>query len=148
MISKRDVLIAVVSCCATFGVGGLAQSNKTLMTSAVFYWEKIEVKETKNGSRREFFRGPTATLDQLECHVTTVKAGEAAHAPHAHAEEELILVKEGIIESNQNGDVKRVGPGSIIFQASNQTHGLRNAGTAPASYFVIKWYSPGSLKKP
>jgi XRE family transcriptional regulator, regulator of sulfur utilization len=148
MISKRDVVIAVFSCCATVGVVGMAQSNKTLMTSAVFDWDKIEVKETKTGARREFFRGPTATLDQLECHVTTVKAGEAAHAPHAHPEEELIVVKEGILESNQNGDVKRVGPGSIIFQASNQTHGLRNAGSTPASYFVIKWYSPGALKKP
>lgn len=147
MISKRDVLIAVVSCCATFSVVIMAQSNKTLMTSAVFDWQKIEAKETKTGARRDFFQGPTATLDQLECHVTTVKAGEAAHAPHAHAEEELIIVKEGTIESNQNGDVKRVGPGSIIFQASNQTHGLRNAGSTPASYFVIKWYSPGSLKK-
>jgi quercetin dioxygenase-like cupin family protein len=147
MISKRDVLVAVLSCCATFGVVTFAQSNKTLMTSAVFDWEKIPVKATTTGERREFFKGPTATLDQLECHVTTIKAGEAPHAAHAHPEEELIVVKEGTLESNQNGEVKRVGPGSIIFEASNQMHGLRNVGTTQASYFVIKWYSPGTLKK-
>ncbi len=109
------------------------------MTSAVFDWEKIAVKATATGERREFIKGPTATLDQLECHVTTIKAGEAPHAAHAHPEEELIVIKEGTLESNQNGEVKRVGPGSIIFEASNQTHGLRNVGTTPASYFVIKW---------
>jgi len=59
----------------------------------------------------------------------------------------LIIVKEGLIESTQNGEIKRAGPGSIIFESSNQLHGLRNAGTTPATYFVIKWFSPGTLKK-
>ncbi|PYS74243.1 MAG: cupin domain-containing protein [Acidobacteria bacterium] len=148
MISRRDVLIAAISCCVTFGIVALAQSNKTLMTSAVFDWEKIAVTETKTGATRDFFKGPTATLDQLECHVTTLKVGEAPHAAHSHPEEELMIVKEGTLESVQNGEVKRAGPGSIIFQASNQMHGVRNVGSTPATYFVIKWYSPGMLKKP
>jgi len=146
MISKRDVVIAVVSCGLTFAVVR-AQKTSMLMSSSVFDWEKISVKETKTGESRDFFKSPTATLDQLECHVTTVKAGEASHAAHSHPEEELIIVKEGTIESNQNGEVKRVGPGSIVFEASNQMHGMRNVGATPATYFVIKWYSPGMLKK-
>jgi quercetin dioxygenase-like cupin family protein len=147
MITRRDVVVAIIACCATFGVVGLAQSDRRLMTSAVFDWEKIAVKETKTGSTRDFFRSPTATLDQLECHVTTVKAGEASHAAHSHPEEELIIVKEGTIESVQNGQTERVGPGSIIFESSNQLHGLRNVGSTTATYYVIKWYSPGMLKK-
>jgi quercetin dioxygenase-like cupin family protein len=147
MITRRDVVVAIIACCATFGVVGLAQSDRRLMTSAVFDWEKIAVKETKTGATRDFFRSPTATLDQLECHVTTVKAGEASHAAHSHPEEELIIVKEGTIESVQNGQTERVGPGSIIFESSNQLHGLRNAGSTTATYYVIKWYSPGMLKK-
>jgi len=47
----------------------------------------------------------------------------------------------------QNGVTKRAGAGSIIFQASNDLHGLRNAGQTPATYYVIKWYSPGMLKR-
>ena len=147
MISTRDITIAVVSCCFTFAVVVSAQKAPALMSSSVFDWEKMPVKETKTGASRDFFKAPTATLDQLECHVTTVKAGEASHAAHSHPEEELIIVKEGTIESNQNGEVKRVGPGSIIFEASNQMHGMRNVGSTPAAYFVIKWYSPGMLKK-
>ena len=91
---------------------------------------------------------PTATLDQLAVHVTTVKPGERAHDPHRHWEEELIIVKEGTVESMQNGETMRLGPGSVIFEASNELHGLRNVGDTPASYFVIKWFPPGSLAAP
>lgn len=147
MITKRDISIAVLSCLATFAVVVSAQKSTTTMSSSVFEWEQIPVKETKTGATRDFFRGPTATLDQLECHVTTVKAGEASHAAHSHPEEELIIVKEGTIESVQKGEAKRAGPGSIIFEASNELHGLRNIGSTSATYYVIKWYSPGMLKK-
>jgi XRE family transcriptional regulator, regulator of sulfur utilization len=147
MISKRDILIAALSCCATFDVVSSVQNKHPLMSSSVFDWETIPVKETKTGSTRDFFRAPTATSDQLECHVTTVKAGEASHAAHSHPEEELIIVKEGTLESVQKGIVKRAGPGSIIFEASNELHGVRNIGTTPATYYVIKWYAPGTLNK-
>lgn len=147
MLSRREVIIAILSSLATFGLVMSAQKNQSLMSSSVFEWEKIPVKETKTGSTRDFFRAPTATLDQLECHVTTVKAGEASHAAHSHPEEELIIVKEGTLESVQKGEVKQAGPGSIIFEASNDLHGLRNVGSTPATYYVIKWFSPGTLKK-
>jgi quercetin dioxygenase-like cupin family protein len=147
MISKRDILVALIAVCATVCVIAVAQSSRPRMSSSVFDWTKVEAKETKTGATRDFFRAPTATLDQLECHVTTVKAGEASHAPHTHPEEELIIVKEGTIESMQKGERKQVGPGSIIFEASNELHGMRNVGSTPATYFVIKWFSPGTLKE-
>lgn len=147
MFKKRDILIAAASCLLTCGIIGAAQKAPASMASSVFDWDAIPVKETKTGSTRDFFKAPTATLDQLECHVTTVKAGEASHAAHSHPEEELIIVKEGVLESTQKGEVKRAGPGSIIFEASNELHGVRNIGTTSATYYVIKWYSPGALKK-
>jgi XRE family transcriptional regulator, regulator of sulfur utilization len=141
MITRRDVVVAALACCATATIVVMAQSGKTLMRSSVFDWEKIPVKETKTGARRDFFDAPTATLERLECHVTTVKAGEASHAAHAHPEEELIIIKEGTLESVQNGETKRVGPGSILFEGSNELHGMRNVGTTPATYYVLKWYT-------
>ncbi len=147
MLTKRDILIAAASCLLTCGIIGAAQKTPALMGSSVFDWDAIPAKETKTGSTRDFFKAPTATLDQLECHVTTVKAGEASHAAHSHPEEELIIVKEGVLESTQKGEVKRAGPGSIIYEASNELHGVRNIGTTSATYYVIKWYSPGALKK-
>lgn len=146
MISRRDILVGVVAAGLTLGVVSLAQTRKPLMRSSVFEWSGIEVKQTKTGASRDFFKSPTATLDQLESHVTTLNVGEAPHPPHQHPEEELIIVKEGTIEAMQNGATKRAGPGSMIFEASNELHGLRNVGQTPATYYVIKWFSPGALK--
>ena len=117
------------------------------MGSSIFDWNKIPVTPSKVGSGRKFFQAPTATLDELECHVTTLNPGQTPHAPHKHPDEELIIIKEGTVESLNNGELKRVGPGSIIFQASNQLHSIKNVGTTPATYHVIKWNSPGMLKK-
>ena len=146
MISKRDLIVSAITGVLTLSVVGLAQTRKPLMRSSVFEWSGVEVKQTKTGARRDFFDSPTVTLDRLESHVTTINAGEAPHPPHQHPEEELIVVKEGTIEAMQNGVTKRVGAGSMIFEASNEPHGLRNVGETPATYYVIKWFSPGALK--
>ena len=41
----------------------------------------------------------------------------------------------------------KLGPGSVIFQAANIDHAIRNAGEGQATYHVIKWNSPGMLAK-
>ena len=146
MITRRDSIVALITAMATFGVITLAQSDKPIMGSSVFDWNSIEVKPTKVGSTRKFFQAPTATLDELECHVTTLNPGESPHPPHKHPDEEVIIIKEGTVESLVNGQTKRVGPGSVIFQASNQMHGIRNVGNTPAVYHVFRWNSPGMLK--
>ena len=147
MINRRDVIVGFVSICATLGAVALAQTRKPIMQSSVFDWSSIEAKPTKVGARRDFFDTPTATLDQLECHVTTINPGEAPHAPHQHPDEELIIIKEGTIEAMQNGTIKIASAGSIIFEASGQLHGLRNVGKTPATYYVVKWFSPGAKPK-
>jgi quercetin dioxygenase-like cupin family protein len=113
------------------------------MQSTTFEWNSIPVKQTDVGSVRQFFRGPTITLDELECHVTTLNPGLQSHPPHKHPNEELIIVREGTVEVLSNGELKRVGPGSVIFNASNQLHSLKNVGSTPAVYHVINWKSPG-----
>ncbi len=146
MIIRKEILLVVCTAIITAGIVVFAQSAKPVMGSAVFDWSKIEVKQTNSGERRQFFQSPTATLDELECHVTTLNKGETAHAPHQHPEEELIVVKEGIIEVVQAGVTNRVGTGSVIFHASNVMHGMRNGGDGVASYHVFKWVSPGMKK--
>ena len=144
MITRRDLVIAVAAVCATVAAVAWAESAaKTMMKSSVFDWNSIKAEPTKVGARRQFFEAPTATLDQLSCHVTTLNPGEMPHAGHQHPAEELIIVKEGTIEAVQNSVTNRVGPGSIIFEASNEYHSLRNVGQTQATYYVIKWVSPG-----
>jgi quercetin dioxygenase-like cupin family protein len=79
-------------------------------------------------------------------HVTHLPAGKAPHPPHKHPDEELVIIKEGTLEALVAGQTRRLGAGSVIFQASNQLHGVKNVGDAPATYYVIRWNSPGMLK--
>ncbi len=108
------------------------------LASTVFDWEKLPVKITKVGSRRDFMNSPTVTCANLECHVTTLNAGEVPHGAHRHPDEEIVVVKEGVMECTINGTTQRGGPGSIFFFASNDEHGMRNVGGTTASYHVIR----------
>ena len=110
--------------------------------SAVFDWDKLSVKPTKVGERRDLFDAPAATLTNFECHITTIKPGESPHAPHRHPDEEIIVVKEGTLEVNINGQFQRAGAGSVFFFASNDLHGMRNVGTVPATYHVFRFITP------
>jgi len=107
--------------------------------STTFDWTKLEAKPIDVGSRREVMRSPTPTLDELEIHITTLNPGAVSHPPHRHPEEELLIVKEGMVETLQNGKATQLGPGSIIFHSSNDLHNIRNIGTTPATYHVIQW---------
>ena len=111
------------------------------MGSTAFDWNAIPVRQTSYGSVRSFCRERTVTLEELEMHATTLNPGQIPHPPHRHPNEELIVLKQGTLETLTNGQWKRVGVGSVIFNASNQLHGLRNVGTEPAFYHVINWKS-------
>ena len=73
------------------------------LSSGVYAWESLPVEKTPNGERRAIFDGTTATVDRLETHITTLKQGLASHAAHRHPDEELIFVREGLIEATING---------------------------------------------
>lgn len=148
VITRRDLIVAALAVCITLvGATAAARLETGVMGSSAFDWTTIEARPTKAGAVRSFFQAPTRTLDELECHVTTLNPGQSPHPPHKHPDEELVVVKEGTIESLLNGEMRRLGPGSVIFQASNQMHSIRNVGEGPATYHVIKWNSPGMLKK-
>ena len=101
-----------------------------------------QILHSTRGEARSVVRAPTVTLDELEMHITTLKPGLASHPPHQHPNEELLIIREGTVEALVNGEYKRIGPGSIIFQASNQLHNIKNVGDVPATYHVINWKSP------
>jgi XRE family transcriptional regulator, regulator of sulfur utilization len=129
---------------AALCVAALAADSKPtpVMHSAAFSWDAAAAKTTEVGAVRQFFRAPTATLAELEYHATTLNPGLSSHPPHKHVNEELVIVKEGTVEALVNGKWERLGPGAVIFNASNELHGIRNVGETPATYHVINWTSP------
>lgn len=139
MITRRDIAVALFTLTATYGVAAIAQQAPAAMHSSSFDWQTMTAKETAYGAVRSVVRSPTATLAELEMHITTLNAGQTSHAPHQHANEELIILREGTVEALVHGEWRKLGPGSIIFQASNELHGIRNVGSGPATYHVVNW---------
>ncbi len=108
--------------------------------STAFDWAQIAPQPTKVGEVRPYFDAATRTLARLESHLTTLNPGEISHAAHAHADEELIVIKEGTVEATINGVAHVAGTGSVFFFASMDLHGLRNPGTGRCSYHVIRLF--------
>jgi quercetin dioxygenase-like cupin family protein len=140
-ITVRDLIVALVAAAATLGVVSAAQQPAEIMKSRVFDWNSFTERSQAYGSSRPVVRAPTTTLEELEMHITTLNPGQTSHAPHQHANEELIIIREGTVETLSAGTWKRLGPGSIIFNASNELHGIKNVGTTPATYHVVNWKS-------
>ena len=139
MITRRDLTVAAIATFTAVAVMALAQSaGKPVMHSCVFNWADLKVTPTKMGESRRVFDAPTPILTEFECHITTLNPGEAPHPPHQHAHEELMIIKEGTLAALQGDKTNIVTAGGIIFEASNELHGLRNVGTNPATYYVLK----------
>jgi quercetin dioxygenase-like cupin family protein len=131
---------------AVIAGGGIAADNKTAPTaklrSTVFDWMKLTATPTPNGERRDVLDGPTDTVDKLHVHITTLRPGTDSGAPRRHLQEEVIVVKEGLVEAHIDGRTQTAGPGSVFYFAANAVTRLRNAGDGPATYVVIYYYTP------
>ena len=143
MITRRLALLALGPLLTT----GASAQEKAVLGSLAITWDEIQALPLGSGGRaRQLLRQPTATLDELEMHITWLPPGQTTHPPHTHPNEEVIVVREGTLEAFQNGKLTRVGPGSILFMASNEPHNVVNVGDTTAVYHVINWHSPGMLK--
>lgn len=147
----KNFLRSLMLCLAFSATVGLAQTAPAKtppakIGSSVVMWEQLTPKPTKAGERRDVFNAPTATLENLESHITTLNPGEISHIPHRHPDEELIVVKAGTLEVMINGESKRAGEGSIFFFGSNDLHGMKNVGSTPATYFVFRFATAATPK--
>ena len=138
MITRRDLAVALIAVACTCG-GFALEDPLPLLGSRAFDWNTIPAKANDAGSVRQFFTMRTATVERLEVHETTLNPGKSPHPPHRHPNEEMILMEKGTVQALVNGEWKQVGPGSVVFFASNQLHGLHNTGTEPAVYHVVNW---------
>jgi quercetin dioxygenase-like cupin family protein len=143
-ITRRNAILGLLAIPAALnaipaGAADDQHGNSPILGPTVFNWNDMQPKKTATGEVRSLCKNPTATVDQLEMHVTTLNPGLASHPPHRHVNEELIILREGDCETLSDGKWIKVGPGSVVFNASNSLHGFRNVGATPATYHVINW---------
>jgi quercetin dioxygenase-like cupin family protein/mannose-6-phosphate isomerase-like protein (cupin superfamily) len=92
------------------------------------------------------FRGRTAALNTMACHISVLSAGHRPHPPHIHEEEELLVLLDGDVEVELADDPNGTGsthhrmkPGMFSYYPVTQHHTIRNVGVGPATYLMLKW---------
>lgn len=92
------------------------------------------------------FRGRTAALDLLSCHAAILVPGHSPHPPHAHQDEELLIVLDGeadllIADRPHYAHARpvRVKAGDFAFYPAFQHHTIRNPGDRPVRYLMFRW---------
>lgn len=142
-VTRRDLLVAAAAVAVTMAAGASVRTAPAVMTSSIFEWKAMKAEPTEAGEVRHVFRTPTATLDELECHITTLEPGAKSHPPHTHANEEVLIIREGNVEFFYRNAWHPATVGDVVFLTGTDPHGVRNAGTTPATYHVFAWQSPG-----
>jgi len=87
------------------------------------------------------FRGSTPNLRALSCHVSVLDPGREPHPPHAHADEEILIVLDGeaelVLETPDSPH--RASAGTGAYYPAGFHHTIRNASNAPVTYLMFKW---------
>jgi len=115
-----------------------AQEKKPeTLQSKVYRYEDLPVKVNGQNQGRAVLNGVTHGGFPVELHMTELGPGQAPHAPHQHAHEEIVMLRRGSLDVTIEGKTTRVTAGSVVCTGSGQMHGWRNPGPEPAEYFVI-----------
>ncbi len=143
-INRRELGLALSAFAAVGGMSAKAQSNapstegQRLEHSVLFPYDRLPVKTSSNGMEsRAVLQGTLVTGEYLEVHETMLPAGQMPHPPHRHTHSEVLLIREGKLEVDSDGQQGIVIPGSVIFTASGVLRSLKNVGNGPATYFVV-----------
>ena len=132
---RRDLALLVP---ALFAAGSAAQAaERKKLPSMTYEFEDLPVKKNGENRGREVFDGLNHSGFQVDIHETELAPGLAPHAPHRHVHEEILMIREGTLEITIEGKVTMATPGSVVYVASNDFHGWKNAGTGRAHYFVL-----------
>jgi quercetin dioxygenase-like cupin family protein len=116
------------------------------LASSVVDCNSITPTPTATGFRAVCANSPTLTFVALESHITTLNVGQQTAANIIDPNDEIVIIKSGQVEVTVNGIASRMNEGSLMYWAPNDKRTLRNVGTTPTSYQVIRVTSAKSPK--
>ena len=86
-----------------------------------------------------YLAGDTPESSKFVTGRLVLEPGKTPHPPHRHSEEEIMVIEQGTGEIEIDGKVTQVGPGSVMYTAPNDPHGIVNTGKTPIVFYFIKW---------
>jgi mannose-6-phosphate isomerase-like protein (cupin superfamily) len=100
---------------------------------------KAKLTREAFGDLRIYYDGATDQIKSMTAGSLLLKAGMTPHAPHAHPEEEFMVITEGTGEITVDGKLTKVGPGTMMYCAAGKLHGIVNTGKTPLLFYFYKW---------
>ena len=143
MVTARDVKVAIATAIVVVAGMSFTRAQTPVLSSRIFDWDSLKVDKTNVGFRRDVVKSPTATLDELEMHITTLNAGQQSHPPHQHVAEELLIIKEGTLEALVNGQTARSVPGRSSSRRPTSRTPSRTSALAPRPITSSSFSLPG-----
>ena len=131
---------------ATSAKSAAEQAVPGKLPSSVVNCNSLPSTPTPTGSRVVCINSPTLTFLALESHITTLNAGQQTAANIVDPNDEIVVIQSGQLEVTVNGIASRMNQGSLLYWAPNDKRTLRNIGSTPASYQVIRVTSAKSPK--
>lgn len=101
--------------------------------------DPYEYEGTLCGKIGVYIQGDTPGSQKFVTGRFVLDAGKSPHAPHVHAEEEVMIVESGQGEIFCDGKTTKIGPGSVMYSTPNVPHGITNTGKEPIVFYFVKW---------
>jgi quercetin dioxygenase-like cupin family protein len=144
-ISRRKALTALSATAigAILAPRATAQEAKdgppVLDKTVVFPLSEMTTTKSLNGATvHHTFIATLKTGEVVDCHQTTLAAGDMPHPEKKHAETMIVMLRDGELDFLMEGKVvRKMVAGDVAYSVPGQLHGLRNVGTTTANYFVV-----------
>jgi mannose-6-phosphate isomerase-like protein (cupin superfamily) len=121
-----------------------ASERAALLASGTVTLDRVAMKEYRYedkpvGQVGLYVEGDTPGSTKFVTGRFVLDPGQTPHAPHTHAEEEVMIVESGTGEIFCDGKTTKVGPGSVMYTTPNAPHGIVNTGKTPIVFYFVKW---------
>ena len=142
--NKMKITIVCILC--LFAVSIKAQDQLSSVESGVYQWAEHPVTLSEKRESRNIMEGSSPHFEYLEMHATTQYPGAAPSTAHANSDiEEVIIVKEGVMEITIEGKSEVLGAGGVILLTPQNMHSLRNIGNENLTYYVMRYRSKKAM---
>ncbi|MBM4015543.1 MAG: cupin domain-containing protein [Planctomycetes bacterium] len=137
-------ILATAGCVGPLHVDDEEPRREGPFPSAIVTADQAVVERVPAGALHRYLESASMrAVEDLLVAVAFLNPGEQFHPPHVHAEEELLWIAEGTGVWSLAGVESPAHAGDLLVTEPWVEHGLRNTGTTPLRFFVVKWNPAG-----
>ncbi|WP_020531173.1 cupin domain-containing protein [Flexithrix dorotheae] len=123
----------------SFSCVGQSTSQKL---SGVYQWNQKAVKKSDGQEIKTFIKGPSTHFEMLDLHAVTLgSGGKLTHESNHEDMEEVIIVKEGLLQVTIDGKQNTLGPQGVVQLLPGKDHTFENVGEENLAFYVMQYKS-------